>query len=125
MPILPLSTAASCPVDFSVLHGMTGGDAALEAELLEIFIESSIECLTGLRLSLDGGKNVAWREQAHAFKGIALNLGANGLGGLCRVAQEGYLAPPEDKRLMLRAIEAEMRRVDEAITLLRTDISAA
>lgn len=99
------------PIDFNLLHGLTGGNAQLEQELLKIFLESADECLAGLRLSLAQDEAAGWKQHAHAFKGICLNLGANNLGILCRQAQEDYRAPQDNKRTLLHAIETEMERV--------------
>jgi HPt (histidine-containing phosphotransfer) domain-containing protein len=66
-----------------------------------------------LQVSCSGSAADRWRRQAHAFKGIALNLGAERLGALCRKAQEMPEAPESVKAGMLTNIRAEYERVKE------------
>jgi len=86
---------------------MIGGDPDVEKELLGIFLESSEECLTALRQNTSNDADKEWRDQAHAWKGMSLNLGAENLGKLCAAAQlhEGW---SEDvKKEKLAEIERE------------------
>jgi histidine phosphotransfer protein HptB len=101
----------SAPVDLSSLHEITGGDTAIEKELFASFLESSDACLAGLRAAGEPAQETEWRKHAHAFKGISLNLGAAELGHLCKEAQDKCQAPPEQRKHMLAAIEAEFARV--------------
>lgn len=114
------ATSSSEPIDFNLLRNLTGGDAALEKELLKVFMESADECLNGLRLALAQNDDALWKQHAHAFKGIGLNLGAHNLGQLCRTAQEDYHAIPDDKHAMLRVIEDEMASITSTINMRLT-----
>lgn len=98
-------------VNLDNLHKMTGGDKALERELFDVYLGSSDECLNMMRLNQYAGQEEVWRTQAHAWKGMSLNLGADVLGKLCAEAQMNHLAPPEEKAKMLAAIEAEYENV--------------
>jgi HPt (histidine-containing phosphotransfer) domain-containing protein len=64
-----------------------------------------------MNAALSGGDETEWRQQAHAFKGVCMNLGANPLSELCARAQMDWRAPEEDKRAMLQSIENEMVNV--------------
>jgi HPt (histidine-containing phosphotransfer) domain-containing protein len=99
------------PVNLDNLREMTGGDKALEKELFDVYLTSSEECLAKLRENTDDGKEEEWRTQAHAWKGMSLNLGADELGRLCADAQMNNLVPSEKKIEMLAAIEAEYGKV--------------
>lgn len=101
----------SSPVNLSNLRNMTGNDAELEKELFEIFLLSAGECIENLRASCQTGSDEAWRKEAHAFKGISLNLGAEKLGELCKEAQNQATAARVEKQRMLVAIETEYANV--------------
>lgn len=99
------------PVNLDNLREMTGGDQALEKELFDVYLASSETCLDALRKNQGVGNEETWRTQAHAWKGMSLNLGADNLGKLCAEAQMNHTAPPEKKAEMLAAIEAEYAAV--------------
>jgi len=98
-------------VNLSNLHEMTGNDPAIEKELFEVYLSSSEDCLKALRENSGAGQEETWRTQAHAWKGMSLNLGAEPLGKLCAEAQMNHMAPPEKKAALLAAIEAEYVKV--------------
>ncbi len=104
------------PVNLSNLREMTGGDAALEKELFTVYLSSSDVCLESLRANVGVGNEETWRTQAHAWKGMCLNLGAETLGKLCAEAQMNNIAPPEKKAEMLAAIEEEYGKVKAYLT---------
>jgi HPt (histidine-containing phosphotransfer) domain-containing protein len=85
---------------------MTGGDPALEKELFSVYLQSAADCLQALRQSCGPEAAETWRTQAHAWKGMSLNLGADKLGDLCAQAQHGSANPEPQKRELLAAIEA-------------------
>ena len=99
------------PVNLENLREMTGGDTALEKELFEVYLSSSDDCLKNLKINQGAGQEETWRTQAHAWKGMSLNLGAEALGKLCAEAQMNHTASPEEKAIMLTAIEAEYEAV--------------
>jgi len=101
------------PVALENIREMLGGDPEREKELFQIFIESADECLEGMKNSRDPGGENNWRTQAHAFKGMSLNLGAGELGRLCAEAQKNPAAPREEKDRMLAEISAEYNKVKE------------
>ncbi|HVY11979.1 MAG TPA: Hpt domain-containing protein [Alphaproteobacteria bacterium] len=92
-------------LDFTNLRKITGGDAVMESELFQIFLDSAQECLSLLRQSCGPEGESVWRGQAHAFKGLSFAIGADELGALCREAQERANAPLAEKRKMLVGIE--------------------
>ncbi len=104
------------PVTLDNLREMTGGDKALEKELFDVYITSCEDCLNALKASTEEGKEEEWRTQAHAWKGMSLNLGAETLGNLCAQAQTDNLVPADKKREMLAGIEEEFGRVKAFLT---------
>ncbi|MDX2028091.1 MAG: Hpt domain-containing protein [Alphaproteobacteria bacterium] len=103
------------PINFDNLRTITDGDPVLESELFQVFLESSQTCLKGLQAACDVNDEGAWRREAHAFKGLCLNLGAEPLAVLCKTAQEDCGALPDEKQAMLVAMKSELARVQEII----------
>ncbi len=98
-------------INFSNLQEITGGDSAIEAELFQLFLTSSADCVTGLRAALADADEKAWRDHAHALKGISFNLGAEPLGEIGKKAQDEFQASADAKKAMLADIEAELENV--------------
>lgn len=103
------------PIDLDNLRRITGGDADMEKELFQIFLESGESCIKNLHQVFAADDSEGWKSHAHAFKGLSLNLGANPLGALCNQAQQAYLAARDEKQKLLTSIEAEFARVQESL----------
>lgn len=101
------------PVDLTNLREITDGDKEMESELFKEFINTSDSYIVSLGNMLDADKNELWRTTTHAFKGLALNLGAANLGALCKNAQENNTASQQDKTAMLEAIRHEYAAVKD------------
>lgn len=99
------------PVNLENLREMTGGDPALENELFGVYLQASDDCLKALKDSTGGGKEEIWRTQAHAWKGMSLNLGAEALGSLCAQAQTNHTQAEAQKKDLLAQMEAEYEKV--------------
>lgn len=105
------------PVTLENLREMTGGDRDLEKELFDVYLTSSDECLKALEENQGAGQEDTWRTQAHAWKGMSLNLGAETLGKLCAEAQANPMATAEEKAKLLSAIKIAY---DEVKAFLKT-----
>jgi len=101
------------PVDLTNLRSMTDGDKDLEKELFKEFYSAFDAGLNLLQVSTGDGAVETWRGQSHALKGVALNLGAEKLGALCKKAQESQTASEKAKVAMLENIRAEYKWVKE------------
>jgi HPt (histidine-containing phosphotransfer) domain-containing protein len=101
------------PVNLSNLRDMTGGDSELEKELFQVFIESSEECLKHLQACCKAEAEEEWRKQAHAWKGMSFNLGADQLGDLCKDAQERHTAAVSEKMQMLSELQEQYKQVKQ------------
>ncbi len=99
------------PVDLTNMREMTGGDAALENMLFGEFFKSAESCIGGMADTHQTLHHETFRKNAHAFKGIALNIGANQLSALCKEAQDGCALPASDKSVLLQCIREEYVRV--------------
>lgn len=76
--------AAEPVVDASQLEMMTGGDAELAAEALDIF-RSQTDVWS--RLLDPAGEPGGWADACHAIKGAARSVGAMALGEVCGRAE--------------------------------------
>lgn len=99
------------PVDLTNIHSVTEGDKDMERELFNQFFESFDRLFGVLETSREEKDNAVWRSNAHALKGISLNVGGMELARLCKDAQEGYLLPTADKTSLLASIKVEYAEV--------------
>lgn len=98
-------------LDLAMLHQITLGDTALERELLEMFLDTAIESLDGMKANMQKGGEQLWHRQAHILKGSSLNLGAVSLGQLCRTAIDHDYAEVAAKKEVLTSILVEFEHV--------------
>ena|SRR5215469_412885 len=68
--------APSRPIDLEHLERYTGGDVALNSEVLTLFIGQAEQLIAKLRIQLERRDAKAWRETNHALKGAARGVGA-------------------------------------------------
>jgi HPt (histidine-containing phosphotransfer) domain-containing protein len=109
-------TADTSPVDLSHLDRYTGGNMALNREILALFSSQAEEIFARLRKANQDGDAKGWHEHAHALKGGARGIGAFGLGELAATLEKqgprGYSATRG-----LKALDDEMRLVADFIAL--------
>jgi CheY-like chemotaxis protein len=81
-PLTPADAAAAefPDLDLERLQLVTGGESALEEELLGIFLESTRETLEDMRTALEAGDARLLRAHAHVLKGSSRTIGAIALG---------------------------------------------
>ena len=81
---------AERPVDLDHLNRYTGGDAALNQEILQLFDNQCLEMVAKLedlaRQEDIGGQS--WRELTHTLKGAARGVGAFGLADVAAEAEK-------------------------------------
>jgi HPt (histidine-containing phosphotransfer) domain-containing protein len=63
-------------VDLDHLSRYTGGDEALNAEVLQLFDDQCTEMVGKLKTILDARDTKAWKEVTHTLKGAARGIGA-------------------------------------------------
>ena len=68
--------AARQPVDLKHLAQYTGGEADLNAEVLEMFVHQCAQALTRLYALVEVNDTGSWRDVLHTLKGSALGVGA-------------------------------------------------
>lgn len=96
-------------VDFAVLNGMTGGDEAIDEEVLGLFVDQA-----ALWSALLDPKAEGWRDAVHTIRGAAAGIGARDLAAVCAEA-EGV-----DQTLAGPALE----RVRDAMQTALADVAA-
>jgi HPt (histidine-containing phosphotransfer) domain-containing protein len=85
----------------------TGGDAALQAELLGLMSDQARRCLGLMEEARD---RASWRAAAHTLKGAARGVGAFALADVCEAVEE----MPEMAWSGARLMVAEKFRETEA-----------
>ena len=78
---------AAAAVDLTHLARYTGGDAALNAEILRLFDNQASEMVERLQSILDARDAKSWREITHTLKGAARGIGAFALGDAAAAAE--------------------------------------
>ena len=68
--------ARQCVVDLAHLARYTGGDEAINTEVLRLFDAQTSEIVGRLQTILDARDAKSWREATHALKGAARGVGA-------------------------------------------------
>jgi HPt (histidine-containing phosphotransfer) domain-containing protein len=93
------------------LRDLTDGDAEFERELLEAFVASARILMAQLRAGLLARDAAVVAKEAHALKGVSLNVGAN---SLAKFAAEIDMA----------ARAGQVEPIDLALEQLRTEEQA-
>ena len=75
------------PIDLDHLARYTGGDKALNAEILRLFDGQVTEMVGQLRGILQARDTKRWREVTHTIKGAARGVGAFGMGEAAAAAE--------------------------------------
>jgi HPt (histidine-containing phosphotransfer) domain-containing protein len=74
-------------VDLDQLNRYTGGDDALNAEILQLFDTQCADLLCQLEAAAGACDAKQWRDAAHALKGAARGIGAFLLGDAAAAAE--------------------------------------
>lgn len=102
---------AAPPVDFAHLGRYTFGDAALEAEVLQLFLAQlpvTLDALAGAASDRD------WKMAAHALKGSGRGVGAWRIATLAEAAERLTFPAPADVRgeMLTRLADAAAEAAD-------------
>src|ERR1700740_2263169 len=113
---------ASAAVDLAHLARYTGGDAALNAEILRLFDSQASELVSRLQSILDARDARSWKEVTHTLKGAARGIGAFGLGDAAAAAEP--IDPSADSRTAAVALEALQTRTSAVQVFIRSYLGA-
>ena len=90
-------------VDLVHLNRYTGGDRALNEEILSLFERQCHEMLAGLEAyAVASGDDKHWREITHSLKGAARGIGAFALADAAAEAEKTGLS---DRKLLIAALQ--------------------
>jgi signal transduction histidine kinase/DNA-binding response OmpR family regulator len=76
------------PMDVSRLREISGGDAGVESDLIETFLESGEELLVAMETALRQGDGDGVRRAAHTLKGASANMGATRMEGMLMLVEQ-------------------------------------
>lgn len=82
-----MSVTAPPPVDLQHLARYTGGDRALDSEILQLFVRQSAELMAQLPAILATGDRERWHHITHSLKGAARGVGAFSLADIAAQAE--------------------------------------
>lgn len=110
-----MAPAANHVFDRPHFAHMTGGDAALEVEIVQIF---RTQTQLWSRLLIPDAPTPIWRDAAHTVKGSARGLGLWALAEACERAEELGKAGAVEGALVYHALKAVRASLDEALDAL-------
>jgi signal transduction histidine kinase/DNA-binding NarL/FixJ family response regulator len=76
------------PMDVRRLREISGGDAGVEKDLIETFLESGEELLVALEAALRQGDLAGLQRLAHTLKGASANMGATRMEGMLMLVEQ-------------------------------------
>ncbi|MGH6871675.1 MAG: Hpt domain-containing protein [Rhizomicrobium sp.] len=85
------------PVDMAHLARYTGGDTALNAEVLSLFDSQANELVARLNAILEARDQKSWKEITHTLKGAARGIGAFGFADAAALAEPLDLTGQHDE----------------------------
>ncbi len=102
------------PVDLEHLSRYTGGDIALNAEVLGLFADQSAELIGKLHAVIQMRDSKGWKEITHSLKGAARGIGAFAFADAAADAEP--VEPSPDNAGAINALQA-MKREAETVQL--------
>lgn len=108
-------------VDLSHLSRYTGGDEALNAEVLQLFDDQVTQMVGRLQAILDAQDAKSWREVTHTLKGAARGIGAFEFADAAAAAEP--IDPTRDRTNAMIAIRSLSAASAEVQTFIRTYLS--
>lgn len=115
-------SAAKKAVDLSHLSRYTGGDEAINVEVLKMFNDQASELVTRLKGILDARDAQSWKEVTHTIKGAARGIGAFPMADAAAFAEP--IDPVRDRgnaSLAITALKTEAEQVESFIKAFLDD----
>ena len=101
----------SKPIDLDHLARYTGGEKALNSEILRLFDSQVTDMVGQLNAVLAVRDARRWREIAHTIKGAARGVGAFGMGDAAAAAEPVDPANEERAKAAIKNLENEALNV--------------
>ena len=111
-----------CAIDLDHLARYTGGDKALNAEILRLFDGQVTEMVGQLRGILQQRDTKRWREVTHTIKGAARGVGAFAMGEAAAAAEP---VDPVSNQARAEQVIAVLAREGHAVQLFIAEYLAA
>src|ERR1700742_5100555 len=99
------------PIDLEHLARYTGGEKALNAEILKLFDSQVTDMVGQLNAVLAVRDTRRWREIAHTIKGAARGVGAFGMGEAAAAAEPVDPTNSDKAQAAIRNLESEAQSV--------------
>lgn len=106
---MPSIAAQTRPVDIVHLSTYTGGDTALNAEVLQLFLDQSASLMRALQAARESKDQKNWRDIVHSLKGAARGIGAFALADAAQEAE--FLPLAENEQTSHRALHTLNNRI--------------
>src|SRR5271154_5771239 len=107
-----MGMAESSPIiDLDHLARYTGGDKAINAEVMRLFDAQATELVARLQSILDARDAKSWKEVTHTLKGAARGIGAFSMGEAAACCEPIDL----DNRVCAESAIAELKARSEAV----------
>jgi len=107
-----------CAVDLTHLARYTGGDEAINAEVLRLFDTQTSELVDRLQAILDARDTKSWKEVTHTLKGAARGIGAFKMADAAAFAEP--IDPVRDRGNASLAIVALKTSADAVQAFIKT-----
>ena len=117
-----LGRDANTIVDLEHLARYTGGDRAINAEVMRLFDQQATELVGRLNSVLDARDAKSWKEITHTLKGAARGIGAFGMGDAAAYLEALDLS---DQTRAASGIHLMKQHSDAVQTFIRAYLAAA
>lgn len=108
--------ARAAVVDMSHFHAMTGGDEALQSEIIGLFRQ---QAEIWARLLIPDAPVQTWKDAAHTLKGSARGLGLWSLAQACAEAELLASTGKKDGPAIAAGLAKAQSALDDALEALR------
>jgi HPt (histidine-containing phosphotransfer) domain-containing protein len=99
------------PIDLEHLARYTGGEKALNAEILRLFDGQVTDMVGQLRSVLAARDAKRWREITHTIKGAARGVGAFGMGEAAAAAEPVDTSEADKANAAIQTLQTEADQV--------------
>ena len=103
--------SADAVIDLEHLARYTGGDVALNAEILRLFETQTSELVANLRTILDARDEKSWKEVTHTIKGAARGVGAFAMADAAAQCELLGIVDPGITQMAIAKLKSETEAV--------------
>ena len=103
--------SADAVIDLEHLARYTGGDVALNGEILRLFETQTSELVASLRAILDARDEKSWKEVTHTIKGAARGVGAFAMADAAAQCELLGIVDPNITQMAIAKLKSETEAV--------------